>query len=118
MIQFANRRANWLGDAAQWVRSRSLIPRPDGFRAARQWLHDGPSAHADARVDQCVQKIVEDGVDHLLSDRLFAGQAKRRRQFLGDLQPYRSWERVPRTVLLIGQRDRCLQDREIGRASW
>ena len=53
-----------------------LVSRSECLRAAGERLDDAAAAYAYAHVQQGVQQIVQDSVDHLLSDRLFSGEPK------------------------------------------
>ena len=52
-----------------------LIPRTDSFRAPRQRLDGTGAAHRDPVLRQRIQKIQKQVIEHLLGERLVAGQA-------------------------------------------
>src|ERR1035437_10192378 len=87
-----------------------LIPRTYGFRAPRQRLDRTRAANRDPVLHQRVQKIQEQVIEHLLGQRLVAGQPEGSGEFLADGEPHGVKLRLAAAIALIGQRHRRLHD--------
>ena len=87
-----------------------LVPCAKSLGAPSQRLYGRSATNPNADVQQRIQQIKKHGVNHLLRNRLFPRQPERGRQFLGDLQPDRIRQHIPRPVFQIRHRNRRLQD--------
>ena len=81
-----------------------------GFTRARphQGLDTGTAANGDAGFPKRDEKVVQDGVDDLLTYLVVTGHAVRRGQFRRDCDP-KTMQRFPLCIAAVGDAQRRLQ---------
>src|ERR1035437_3163289 len=89
-VPYRSRKAASCSPKAEWDDhyGAPLIPRTYGFRASRQRLDRTSAAYRDPVLHQRVQRIQEQVIEHLLGQRLVAGQPEGSGEFLADGEPH------------------------------